>query len=434
MSDTARKYFARLILLLLAGAAVGWLYGHFAWGLLAAALVALGWHAYRLLSFERALHTGEFEQFRYGDGIWEQIFSRFRFERERASRRKKEYRMLLREIRKSTNAMPDGAVILDTHNEIVACNRASKTLAGLKRKKDRGQRVDNIIRSPTLTELLHSDDPEKTVEINSPVNDDGWLSCRVVPYGAEQRLLILRDVTDSVRINKMRRDFIANASHELRSPLTVISGYLDAMADDSAIPDAWRKPLAQMRRQAARMRQLIGELLELSRVESKGPAKLQDTVDVVALINLARDALAGQMDAAAITIRPESTALLRGNRAEIETVVSNLLSNAIRYTPSDGSITVTWRSDEHGADLVVADTGEGIEPEDIPRLTERFFRVDRGRSRDDGGIGLGLAIVKHILTRHDAELQVASKLGAGSEFRCRFPRKRLLMPERAAVS
>ncbi len=434
LPDAAKKYLAGLVLLLLGGTAVGWLYGHVAWGLLGAALLGLGWHAYRLLSFERALHTGDFEQFRYRDGIWERLFSRFRFERERAGRRKKEYRLLLREIRKSTNAMPDGAVILDTSNEIIACNRASKMLAGLKRKKDRGQRVDNIIRDPALTELLQRDNPKQTAEIHSPVMDDGWLSCRVVPYGADQRLLILRDVTESVRINKMRRDFIANASHELRSPLTVISGYLDAMGDDPELPDTWRQPVAQMRRQAVRMRQLIGELLELSRVESKGPAKTHDAVDVVALINAAREALGGTDGVAEIAVRPESAALLRGNPTEIETVITNLLSNAIRYTPSAGSITVTWRSDEHGADLVVADTGEGIDPDDIPRLTERFFRADRGRNRDDGGVGLGLAIVKHILTRHDAELQVDSKLGAGSEFRCHFPRERLLMPERVAVS
>ncbi|MBT8090244.1 MAG: phosphate regulon sensor histidine kinase PhoR [Gammaproteobacteria bacterium] len=427
MSIAARKFLIGLILLLAAGAGIGWIYGHTDWGLLAAALLALIWQVRHLLSFERALRTGNFDDFRFGEGIWEQIFSRFRFERERAVRRKQNYRTLLREIRKSTNAMPDGAVILDADYEIVVCNRAAKDLAGIKRKKDRGQRIDNILRDPELSKLLRSGDHTTTIEIMSPVRDGNWLNCRVVPYGAEQKLLLLRDVTERMRLAKMRRDFVANASHELRSPLTVISGYLDALAGDDDIPETWQKPVVQMRGQAARMRQILGELLELSRLESAGPLQSDEPFDVLALLEASREALAGHANAAGITINAESAARLRGNIAEIETVIVNLLSNAIRHTPSNGEITVAWRSGEDGADLIVADTGEGIDPEYIPRLTERFFRVDRGRSRDDGGIGLGLAIVKHVLARHDAELIVTSEAGAGSEFRCHFPPERVVV-------
>ncbi len=199
-----------------------------------AALLALLWQVRQLLSFDRALRTGNFDDFRQGEGIWEQIFSRFQYENEKATRRKLGYRQLLREVRKSTNAMPDGAVILNDENEIIACNRAAKQLAGIKRKKDRGQRVDNILRDPELTRLLHADDPSLTVEMVSPIDDGNWLNCRVVPYGGDQKLLLLRDVTERMRLSKMRRDFVANASHELRSPLTVIAGYLDSLADDDA--------------------------------------------------------------------------------------------------------------------------------------------------------------------------------------------------------
>ena len=426
MSEASRRFLVGLSLLLAAGVAIGWIYDHVIWGLLAATLIALVWHVQRLLSFERALHDGDFQIFRYGDGIWEQIFARFRFERTRAAQRKKDYRLLLREIRKSTNAMPDGAVILDADNEIVACNRAAKQLAGLKRKKDRGQRVDNILRDPGLTDLLHSDDYSSTIEMMSPVKDGDWLDCRVVPYGADQKLLLIRDITERKRIAKIRRDFVANASHELRSPLTVISGYLDVLADDESKPAAWTKPVSQMQGQAARMRQILGELLELSRLESAGPAKSDQPVDVLGLIEATAHALEGHADTAPVSIDAESAVKLHGNSAEIETVIVNLLSNAIRYTPPDGEITVTWRSDVDGADLIVADTGAGIDPEHIPRLTERFFRVDKGRSRDDGCIGLGLAIVKHVLARHDAELIVTSEAGVGSEFRCHFPVDRIL--------
>ena len=426
MSETSRRFLIGLLLFLAAGAGIGWLYGHLDWGLLAAALAALLWQMRKLLSFERALRTGDFEDFRYGEGIWEQLFSRFRFEHERGKRYKQNHRTLLREVRKSTNAMPDGAVILDASNEIITCNRAAKRLAGLKRKKDRGQRVDNLLRDPGLTELLQSGDHKSTVEIMSPVNDGDWLNCRVVPYGADQKLLLLQDITERMRLSKMRRDFVANASHELRSPLTVISGYLDGLADDEAMPPAWKKPVAQMRRQAARMRQILSELLELSRLESAGPAKSDQPVDVRGLIEAAVEALGGHANTARMSFEAESTAKLQGNSAEIETVIVNLLSNAIRYTPQDGEITVSWRSGSDGADLTVADTGEGIDPEYIPRLTERFFRVDKGRSHDEGSIGLGLAIVKHVLARHEAELIVTSEAGAGSVFRCHFPIDRVV--------
>lgn len=425
MSDAARKFVVGVLLVLAAGTAIGWIYGRPDIGLLVAALAVMLWQVRQLLSFERALRTGNFDAMRYGEGIWQQIFSRFRYENEKASRRKAGYRQLLREIRKSTNAMPDGAVILNADNEIIACNRAAKQLAGLKRKKDRGQRVGNILRDPELTELLHADDQSYSVEIASPMVDGNWLNCRVVPYGADQKLLLMRDVTESIRLGKMRRDFVANASHELRSPLTVISGYLDSLADDDNMPSNWSKPVAQMRGQAERMKQILGELLELSRLEGSGKARSNDPVDVERLLADSKQAFEGHADIAGITVQAESTARLLGNAAEIETVLVNLLSNAIRFTPRDGSITLTWRSSDDGAELVVTDTGEGIDPKFIPRLTERFFRVDKGRTRDDGGTGLGLAIVKHVLARHDAVLIISSEPGRGSEFTCRFPPDRV---------
>jgi len=433
-SDAARKFVIGTLLFLVAGTVIGWLYDRPASGLMVAALVALAWQVRQLLSFDRALRTGNFDDFRQGEGIWEQIFSRFRYENEKAARRKQSYRQLLREVRKSTNAMPDGAVILNTDNEIIACNRAAKHLAGLKRKKDRGQRVDNILRDPELTRLLHSDDQSLTVEMASPVKDGDWLNCRVVPYGADQKLLLLRDVTERMRLSKMRRDFVANASHELRSPLTVISGYLDSLADDDEMPAGWRKPVEQMQGQARRMRHILGELLELSRLESAGKADADEPVDVGRLLEEARGAFEGHADIASIVVDVQSTARISGNVAEIETVVVNLLSNAVRFTPKGGCITLTWRSDADGAEITVADTGEGIDAQHLPRLTERFFRVDKGRSRDNGGTGLGLAIVKHVLARYDADLIISSELGEGSEFRCRFPADRLIVSPPVALS
>ena len=418
----------------MAGTVIGWLYGQPLTGLLVAALAALAWQVRQLLGFDQALRSGDFDRFRYGEGIWQQLFSRFHYEEEKATRRKHDYRQLLKEVRKSTNAMPDGAVILNADNEIIACNRAAKGLAGLKRKKDRGQRVDNIVRDPALTQLLHEGDRDVSVDIASPVADGHWINCRVVPYGADQKLLLMRDVTQRIRLSKMRRDFVANASHELRSPLTVISGYLDSLADDTHMPESWAKPVAQMQGQAGRMQNLLGELLELSRLEGPGDAGPQEPIDIGALMRDVKLAFEGHADVARIDVNIESTARLSGNVAEIETVIVNLLSNATRFTPSDGNITLSWRSGPDGADLVVADTGEGIDPEFIPRLTERFFRIDKGRSRDDGGTGLGLAIVKHVLLRHDAELIINSEPGEGSEFRCHFPLERVVVAPPASLS
>ncbi|NCF72971.1 MAG: phosphate regulon sensor histidine kinase PhoR [Gammaproteobacteria bacterium] len=426
MSESARKFIFGVALLLAAGALIGWYYDETLWGLLVAALLTLLWQIRQLLSFDRALKTDDFDNFRVGDGIWQQIFSRVQFERDRGKRRKDSYRQLLREIRKSTDAMPDGAVILDAENEIVSSNRAAKLLAGLKRKKDKGHRIDNILRDPKLTALLESGDLGMNVDIPSPVVDGRWLNCRVVPYGGEQKLLFLRDVTDRIRLSKMRRDFVANASHELRSPLTVINGYLDALADSGDLPAEWEKPVVQMRGQSLRMKQILNEMLELSRLESSGYASRDATVEIATLLDSVRNDFERPTVAADIVINVESPARLLGRAGEIESVIVNLLSNALRYTPPDGTVTLTWRETPTGAELIVTDTGDGIDSEHIPRLTERFFRADRGRSRDEGGIGLGLAIVKHVLARHNAELAISSELGRGSEFRCRFPADRVV--------
>ncbi|MDX1507558.1 MAG: phosphate regulon sensor histidine kinase PhoR [Woeseiaceae bacterium] len=426
MSGSSRKFVAGLLLLLAAGTLIGWYYGYPARGLLAAALLALAWQVRNLLAFHRALRTQNFDAFRYGEGIWEQLFSRFSYEHERAERYKSQYRRLVKEIRKSTNAMPDGAVILDMDNQIVTCNRAAKALAGLKRKKDRGQRVDNILRDPALTKLLVSKDYTSSVEIRSPIKDDAWLNCRVVPYGANQKLLFLRDVTERMRLTRMRRDFVANASHELRSPLTVISGYLDSLADDREIPEGWVQPITQMQSQARRMTRIVSELLELSRLESAGPASMDETVNVAGLLAAAKKTHSLPGTGPVIEVRAESTAQVRGHATEIESLINNLVSNAVRHTPIDGTITLTWSSDADGGRLSVRDTGEGIPEEHLPRLTERFFRVDRGRAREDGGVGLGLAIVKHVVVRHDAELLIVSEPGAGSEFVCLLPPERVV--------
>ena len=431
ISAAARRFVVGLSLFIAAGGLIGWIYGRPDLGLLAAALLALAWQVRQTLVFNDALRTYNFDRLRFGEGIWSQFAARIGHLKERNRLHKKRYRQLFKEMKNSANALPDGAIVLNSEYEIVLCNSAAKQLVGFRTRKDRGQRVDNILRNPAFTKYLRAGNFGKAIEVPSPVNTQHWLQCRIVPYGADQRLLLIRDITEVRRLTQMRREFVANASHELRSPLTVISGYLDTVAEDAQMPEQWKRPLAQMRIQAARMNHIVAELLELSRLEGAGAAPQDDLVDVAGLLAASRKSLAGRDEVPAIELDIQSRARIRGNASEIESVIGNLLTNAVRHTPATGKITLGWRSDAQGGELSVIDSGEGIAEEHIPRLTERFYRVDQGRAREDGGVGLGLAIVKHILHRHDASLLIDSTLGKGSRFVCRFSASRV---EPAAAS
>ena len=427
MSLAAKKLVVWSVVAIVAGGLLGWLYDRPVVGLLIGSLLVITANTRKLIQFDRAVRDGETDSIGYGDGLWQQLYSQFRYERDRGNRYKRQARDLFKTIQKSTNAMPDGAIIIDDNNEIITCNRATKNLIGLKRKKDRGQRLDNIFRDPAMTRLLQEGDSTLTADIASPLRDNEWLNCRVVPYGAEQKLVLVRDVTERITLNKIRRDFVANASHELRSPLTVISGYLESLHDDNQLPKDLIQPVAQMQSQARRMTSIVKDLLELSRLEGDGQATLDETVNVESLIHGAIEVAVPHGVGTGVKVTVNSTSNLRGAESDLDSILRNLLANAIRHTPEDGEIEVIWHADDGGGDLIVRDTGEGIEEEHIPRLTERFFRVDRGRSRENGGFGLGLAIVKHAVERHGGELSVRSKPGEGSEFCAHFPASRVVV-------
>ncbi len=408
------------------GAFIGSLYGYAAPGALVGALAVIAVHLNMLFRLERSLRTRSRIRVPEGTGIWPQVLARIDYLKQRAKKHKRRHHRTLKEIRASTNAMPDGGIVLNEDSEITRYNAAAERLIGLRPRRDRGQRVDNLIRHPAFVSYLRSGDYSGTVTIPSPLHDDGWLTCRIVPYGEGQRLLLVRDVTEQARLARMRRDFVANASHELRSPLTVIGGYLEVMTEDTELPDSWHRPVSEMQRQAARMKDILDSLLELSRLESGSEARKDTRVDVAALLREVAAELAPPEGGPAVELGLPSRAQLHGNPVEIRSIIANLLSNALRYTPAEGRVTLSWETGSEGAALTVEDTGVGIAAEDIPRLTERFFRVNRGRSRDDGGVGLGLAIVKHALSRHDGVLEVKSRPGAGSRFICRFPSTRLV--------
>ena len=335
---------------------------------------------------------------------------------------------LLREFRRLTTAMPEGAILLGPEHEILWFNGRAAGWLNLRRKRDFGIRIENLVRHPSFVEYLKVGRPAEGVVVYEPGEGGRWLSFNVVRTAdAERQLLIVRDVSREVRVESMRKDFVANASHELRSPLTVISGYLDALADDQKLDPAWSTPVLEMRRQAERMSTIINGLLELSKLESGDRRPEEQAVDVGGMLTLLRREInALERRPRLVTLRLDSDAWLLGVESEVHSIISNLVSNAVKYTPDNGEIELRWWTDNQGAHLSVHDTGVGIAAEHIPRLTERFYRVDSGRSRDLGGSGLGLAIVKHALQRHEGTLAVESREGQGSTFTANFPSHRIV--------
>ncbi len=411
---------AWLALALLAGF---WL-GNLAWWLSGALALYLLFTLRYLYLLDRALENGAPVP---SDtrGLWAELFSTVVRLRSKSRYRKKRYRRLLQAVRQSTRALHDGGIILNSRNEIQWCNRAAVRLLGLNPATDVGHRIDNLIRNPDFVKLLEN--PGGTsVSIPSSTVEGGQLSVQIIPYGTDQRLAIVRDVTREVRLENTRRDFVANASHELRSPLTVIGGYLDAMAHDDDINRDWRTPITEMERQVSRMMEILRDLIELTRLESSNEQAPRDFVDVVGMLKfIEREFVSGPLGPR-ISVHLGTDVALLGSEAELHSIFHNLVSNAVRFTPPEGSVDLYWRRDGKGAAFAVRDTGIGIPEELLPRITERFFRVDPGRSRELGGTGLGLAIVKYALQRHGATLSIESQIGEGSLFTCRFPDSRLV--------
>ncbi len=417
----------RVLAVLVAGLVCGWLFGHTGWWLAGALLIVLWvqlkrlWQTDRWLRFRSVLPPPDF------DGPWGEVISIVARIYRRKQYHKQRAHNLLREFQRLAAGMTDGTILLGSNNELLWFNQKAERWLGLRRRRDVGNRIENLVRYPAFVDYLARGDFSVPVTIHQSGDSDRWLSLYMVQAeGAAQRLLIVRDITREVQVEIMRKDFVANASHELRSPLTVISGYLDALAEDGALDPLWQPPVHEMRRQAARMHSLIEELLRLSKLEESGVLAGKQCVDVPGLLGLIRkEVLALPVRPATIEFKVDSDACLLGAETELQSLFSNLVTNAVKYTPVEGSVMVRWWADAQGGHLSVSDTGIGIAAEHLPRLTERFYRVDAGRSRDMGGFGLGLAIVKHVLQRHEATLTVESELGKGSCFTCHFPIERL---------
>ena len=416
----------RLLATVVVGLLVGWLFGN-VWGGLAAALALnLAWQLANLFRTDWWLRHRSYADAPDVGGVWGDVIAQIVRLHRRKRFHKQRFVQLVRQLQRSTAALPSGVVMLNEQREIMWFNRMAARLLDLRRTADLGLRIDNLLRDPEFARYLQQGEYSNAVVIRPTNSDDRYLSLHIVPYGEGQQLLLASDVSRQMRLEAMRKDFVANASHELRSPLTVISGYLETLSQDPALDRDLQGPVAEMRRQADRMTGIIHDLLALSRLEEGDEVVGGEPVDIVALLSMLRkDVLARPIHPRDVRVRVESDAQLLGDEPEIHSAFSNLVDNAAKYTPPEGSIEMRWWVDDDGGHFSVTDTGIGIPPEHIPRLTERFYRVDSGRSRASGGSGLGLAIVKHVLQRHGAELEIHSTLGSGSAFLCNFPVHRL---------
>jgi len=361
-------------------------------------------------------------------GLWEDVFGSFYRMLRRQQRSESRLTATLQDFRQAGMAMPDGLVILDGQNQIEWCNSKAELHFGLDPRLDTGQLITHLVRQPQFAEALDAGNYGDPLTLRSARGGALILSVLIVPYEANRKLVISRDVTDRERVDTMRRDFVANVSHELRTPLTVIGGFLETIADmENPDPALIRRSVPMMSDQARRMQSLVEDLLTLSRLESEDHPAREDPVNVPDIVRaLYHDALALSGGKHKVQLTLKSTAWVSGATDELRSAFGNLVGNAVRYTPAGGEIILSWSdTDDGGALFAVRDTGIGIARQHIPRLTERFYRVDRGRSREAGGTGLGLAIVKHVVNRHAARLEVTSEPGSGSCFSVAFPAQRV---------
>lgn len=374
------------------------------------------------------LHSPDINAVPEGSGLWEDVFSSLlKYERNN-NKKQTDLNSALERFQIIANAIPDGLVILGAANQIEWCTPHAEYQLGLNLSTDQNLPIVNLVRNNQFIAYLYNEVYDEPFKLKNSRNKDAILDVYLIPLATRQKLLISRDVTQMEKLDAMRRDFIANVSHELRTPLTVVGGFIETLSDmEGAIPSNIRNYFGMMQEQTVRMRRLIEDLLTLSHIESNTQAPDNHPINMTMLVNmLLNDANALSQGKHKISAQINPHFDLSGAVDELQSALGNLISNAIRYTPAGGEIKISWELRNHLGVFSVTDNGIGIDSQHIDRLTERFYRVDKSRSRETGGTGLGLSIVKHILTRHQAKLEIHSKPGAGSTFSAVFPKARIL--------
>jgi two-component system, OmpR family, phosphate regulon sensor histidine kinase PhoR len=396
-------------------------------------LLAVGWgallaqHAWNLDRLTRWAAASLATSVPEGSGPWRAPFAALYHRVRTRVAHQRDLAHTIERFQSAAEAIPDGMVVLDAGNRIKWANARALSLLGLDLAQDAGAALANLVRQPDFVRYLDIGDFNEPITIDSQRDAGVTLSIQIVPFGVEEKLLICRDITRIEAVARMRRDFIANVSHELKTPLTVISGFVETLQELDLDERQRRRFLQLMQEQSGSMQRLVEDLLTLSALESEqNPLADEKFAIVPLLLHISADAKGLAQGQHGIELDLGVAATVLGSRDELASAFGNLVSNAVRYTPEGGTITLAWRMDADGTGVFsVTDTGIGIAPEHLPRLTERFYRVDRSRSRATGGTGLGLAIVKHVLIRHQAELEVTSEPGKGSTFAVRLPARRV---------
>ena len=394
---------------------------------------------------EKWLRQGEPHSLIKLTGFWGKLLDRIRRGYKIRDQSATQHRQRLQEFLSAIQASPNGVLLLDEEGRIEWCNQTAAAHLGLHEQRDLGQHIGNLVRDPAFTRYVAQGDYSNEVIIDGRSNSFSQLlklQLQLHPYGENKRLLLTRDVTARAQADQMRRDFVANVSHEIRTPLTVLAGFVETLQSLPLSPEEQRQYLDLMAVQAHRMQGLVSDLLTLSQLEGSPPPPVTEAVDLKSLMAQVKSdavslsALQGNDGLPVHTLTfdlPDHVHVL-GSRAEIHSAVSNLVNNAVRYTPAGGKIEVVWSLDAEGqAQFSVKDDGVGIAAEHLPRLSERFYRVDRSRSRESGGTGLGLAIAKHIAQRHGGSFHIQSELGKGSSFSLSFPSARVKTETKAAL-
>ena len=400
------------------------------------AITALGvvaWHYWRLRRVLLRLTARQRLAPPQGDGVWNELDRLLHRTQAEMRGRKRRLLEMLRAYRAAAAALPDAIVVVDRNTQRIAWfSEAAGPLLGLGYPDDIGAPIVARLQPLPLAGWMATGRNAEPLEVASPLNPGATLSLRLIPYSESLWLLVARDVSRLLQLEQMRRDFVANVSHELRTPLTVVHGYLD-MLDPTDHPE-WAPMVAEMQRQSQRMTQLVEDLLMLSRLESQDSLPAEEQVSIAPMLGtLRREAMALSQGRHEVTVQDDAGVDLFGSNKELHSAFSNLVSNAVRYTPAGGTITVRFRREGQGVVLEVVDSGYGIPASHLPRLTERFYRVSNSRSRESGGTGLGLAIVKHVLNLHQAHLEVSSEVGHGSTFACVFGPERVRQRESSEV-
>lgn len=384
-------------------------------------------HVYWIHRLNKWLKNPNLSTIPNGSGIWEEIFSTLYREYRKQKKSKSELTTTLGRFMTAAEAIPDGIVALNQNNEIEWCNKPSEKMLGINLSKDINQPINFLLRESSFIEYLSDNKYNDSLKLISWRNTSRSFEILLVPFGASQKLLICRDITQIEKNDSIKRDFIANVSHELKTPLTVITGFLETLSDmKNEFNEKTYSYLQMMIEQSDRMKKLVDDLLQLSSIESNAAAAENKEIDMHHLFKRLEkdsDLISGKLHKIKMSIKENITLL--GYEKEIYSAFLNLLSNAIRYTEKGGLINVIWDIENQKPYFEVQDSGIGIDEKLIPRLTERFYRINPDRSRITGGTGLGLSIVKHVCIRHQAQIEITSQVGKGSQFKIIFPQERL---------